>query len=131
MQIGGNRNNNKTLVHEINEKTINQERLIKKIQQKSVINPKNKSNNFSSFSKNTIVKPNSHSRKPSPFIQKGINDSNIFQKSFFKEKTKQIDKNLIKHSSVPSDVTNIIDSSIIIKSQIMEKSFVNGKIILK
>ena len=115
----------------MNEKTIHQERLFKKIQQKSIIYPKKNTLNFSSFSKNTVTKINSHSRKPSPFIQKGINDSNVLQKSFFKEKTKQNDKIILKNCSIPSDVTNIIDSSSIIKSQIIEKSFVNGSLLLK
>ncbi len=115
----------------MNEKTINQERLFKKIQQKSIINPKKNAFNFSSFSKNSIIKINSQSRKPSPFIKKGINDSNVFQRSFFKEKTKQIDKTTIKNSSVPSDITNIIDGSSILKSQIIDKSFVNSNFILK
>ena len=98
--------------------------MLKKIQQKSVNNGQNKINNDSSFSRQTFIKKKSNHREPTPSIQIGFNESNILQKSFFKDKTKQNEIILSKNSSQPSDISNITES--IIKSQNMEKTFLNG-----
>ena len=120
-------NSNKTLIHEIHEKDVNQEKLFKKIIQKNVIPQQNKANNFSSFSKQIVIKNNSNSRKPSPLIQKAINESSIMQKSFNREKNKQNDNIIQKNMSVPSELI-LADSTIVIKSQNLEKNLLNNGI---
>jgi len=86
----------------------------KKVEESKV----DKSHNYSSFGQKSL------SRKPSPFLEKrNLQDSLLVQKSFFKE-VHQNQAHQSKNTSLPSDITNIIDSAI--KGQHIEKSLVNN-----